>query len=82
MCVLQILTFRQSLKVWRSISFLGHFLMVALILVSLVLSPRSFRKSKVTATEQHSKQSAEPKSSGIATWASTSVAGSQPSSSP
>ncbi|KAA6421295.1 MAG: membrane bound O-acyl transferase family [Trebouxia sp. A1-2] len=31
-----ILTFKESLAVWRSISFLGHFLMIALILVSVV----------------------------------------------
>ena len=66
----------QSLKVWMSISFLGHFLMVALILVSLVLPPRSSRKSELAVTEQHDKQSAT--SSEKANWAGTSVAGSQP----
>ena len=52
---MQILTFNESLAVWRSISFLGHFLMIAIILVSVVLPPKSPKKSKLAVNdEQHS----------------------------
>ena len=51
---MQILTFKESLAVWRSISFLGHFLMIAIILVSIVLPPKSPKKSKPAVNdEQH-----------------------------
>ncbi|KAL3156423.1 hypothetical protein ABBQ38_000734 [Trebouxia sp. C0009 RCD-2024] len=47
-----ILTFKESLTVWRSISFLGHFVMLSLILVSLVLPPKTRARSLIAIKEQ------------------------------
>ena len=58
-CCLQILTFKESLAVWRSISFLGHFLMIALILVSIVLPPKSPRRNKPLVPGDQSQQKPE-----------------------
>jgi len=64
---MQILTFKESLAVWRSISFLGHFLMIALILVSVVLPPRTPKKSiPAVKDEQHQQK---PESGLESNWA-------------
>ena len=74
-CALQILTFKESLKVWKSISFLGHFLMVGLILISVVMPPRSSKRSKPPVRDEQHKQLPQSKSSEKANWANSSVAG-------
>jgi len=66
---MQILTFKESLAVWRSISFLGHFLMIALILVSIVLPPRTPKKSKPAVKDEQHQQKPESQSSLKTNWA-------------
>lgn len=56
---MQILTFKESLAVWRSISFLGHFLMVSLMLVSLILPPRHPSKSAGVRKNEQKQQRPE-----------------------
>ncbi|DBA91841.1 TPA: hypothetical protein ACH3X1_015978 [Trebouxia sp. C0004] len=64
-----ILTFKESLAVWRSISFLGHFLMIALILVSIVLPPRSPKKSMPAVKDEQHQQKPESQPSLKTNWA-------------
>ena len=74
-CAMQILTFKESLRVWRSISFLGHFLMVSLMLVSLILPPKP--PSKTTGVKKNEQQQQQPKapSSLKANWAESTATG-------
>lgn len=75
---MQILTLKESLAVWRSISFLGHFLMISLILVSLVIPPKSHARSTNVVKEQQQQQQQHPsevKSSLDSNWAGSTVAG-------
>lgn len=50
--VLQLLDFSLSMKAWRSVHFLGHFLMLAIILVSMVNPPRRPRKKDAVNASQ------------------------------
>ena len=43
-CCVQLLDFSVAFKTWNSVHFLGHFLMVAIIAVSMVNPPRKPRK--------------------------------------
>ncbi len=51
-CVVQLLDFSVSMKAWKSVHFLGHFLMLAIILVSMVNPPRRPRKKDVAKSDQ------------------------------
>ena len=72
---MQILTFKESLEVWRSISFHGHFLMVSLILVSLILPPKSPSKSTGVLKNEQQQQRPEVQSSLKANWAEPTATG-------
>jgi hypothetical protein len=52
---LQLLDFNTSIRTWNSVHFLGHFLMVAIILVSLVNPPRKPRKKETAAADKEDK---------------------------
>lgn len=47
LCALQLLEWRASIETWASVYFLGHILMISIILVSLVNPPRRPRKKDV-----------------------------------
>ncbi|EIE25092.1 membrane bound O-acyl transferase family protein [Coccomyxa subellipsoidea C-169] len=47
-----LLDFSVSMKAWKSVHFLGHFLMLAIILVSMVNPPRRPRKKDVAKSDQ------------------------------
>jgi hypothetical protein len=48
----QLLDFKLSINAWQSVNFLGHFLMLAIILVSMVNPPRRPRKKDAVTAEQ------------------------------
>jgi len=66
---LQLLDFSVSFKTWNSVHFLGHFLMVAIIVVSMVNPPRKPRKKEAASADKHDKTgvAAPPIQSGEAT---------------
>jgi hypothetical protein len=49
---MQLLDFSVSMKAWKSVHFLGHFLMLAIILVSMVNPPRRPRKKDAAKAGQ------------------------------
>lgn len=51
-CAAQLLDFSASMKAWESVNFLGHFLMLPIILVSLVNPPRRPRKKDTAKADQ------------------------------
>lgn len=63
---LQLLDFDLSFKTWNSVHFLGHFLMVAIIVVSMVNPPRKQRKKEAATADKHDQtgQAAPPIQSG------------------
>lgn len=71
---MQILTFKESLAVWRSISFLGHFMMLSLILVSLVLPPKTPARS-LDAIKEEQQQQPEVKATSKSNRADSMIAG-------
>ena len=64
----QLLDFDLSFKTWNSVHFLGHFLMVAIIVVSMVNPPRKQRKKEAAIAGKHDQtgQAAPPIQSGEA----------------
>ena len=64
--VVQLLDFDLSFKTWNSVHFLGHFLMVAIIVVSMVNPPRKQRKKEAATADKHDQtgQAAPPIQSG------------------
>ena len=74
-CAMQILTFKESLRVWQSISFLGHFLMVSLMLVSLILPPKPPSKATGVKKNEQQQQQPEAQSSLKSNWAETTATG-------
>lgn len=73
---MQILTFKESLAVWQSISFLGHFLMVSLMLVSLILPPKHPSKSTGARKSEQEQQRPEVPSSLKTNYAASTATGS------
>ncbi|CAL5220084.1 g2035 [Coccomyxa viridis] len=61
-----LLDFDLSFKTWNSVHFLGHFLMVAIIVVSMVNPPRKQRKKEAATADKHDQtgQAAPPIQSG------------------
>ena len=49
---LQLLDFNLSIQAWKSVNFLGHFLMLAIILVSMVNPPKRPRKKEAVKAEK------------------------------
>ena len=63
-CRVQLLDFSVAFKTWNSVHFLGHFLMVAIIAVSMVNPPRKPRKKD--ASKAPGGQAVPPIETGLA----------------
>ena len=70
-CCVQLLDFSVAFKTWNSVHFLGHFLMVAIIAVSMVNPPRKPRKKD--ASKAPGGQAVPPIETGRARWTPLSI---------